>query len=137
MTTVVPAHVQGSAASVTPRLAPALVNGRRIFIECPAWCTEDHVAANQRNLEDVVHTGDNVDLLVPGAPALRLLADVHLCSEPFAPSPKERATVVVVDDDSDMYLLPPMEAEAFADHLEAQAKAIRELAMVARQGAAA
>jgi hypothetical protein len=143
MTTVLPAQTSAPAASVTPpvspatRLRPALVNGSPIHLACPSWCTEDHVAANQRHLEDVAHTGENVDLVVPGGrPSVRLLADIHLSADPFAPTAEGWATVVVVDDDSDMFQLSAEEAESFADHLEAQAREIRGLAAVARRDAA-
>ncbi|WP_434092550.1 DUF6907 domain-containing protein [Streptomyces griseorubiginosus] len=65
-------------ASVTPppRLRPALVNGSPCYVECPPWCSEDHVAANERHLEDVCHTSGAVDLVAPrqgGAAHLLLL----------------------------------------------------------------
>lgn len=120
------------ASSVTPRIVPAMVNGQQIHIPCPSWCVTDHVAENERHLEDIAHCGALTDLVVPGGePALRLLGHVRLGADLFAPEPEERRTVVVFDDRSEMFHLLPDEADVFADGLVAFAEKVRALARVA------
>lgn len=123
------------ATSVTPppRLRPALVNGQRIHVECPPWCTEDHVAANERHLEDILHTSGCSDLMAPrqGGPAQLLLLTRLIASDSGSPEDREPLVTVDVDDVNGMYLAPA-EAEVFADRLVAFAEQVRRLAAVAR-----
>jgi hypothetical protein len=121
---------------LTARIVPALINGRRILIECPDWCTEDHVAVNERHLEDVQHCGAFTDLVVPGGePSLRLLGHARLGLDSFAPRSKPQ-TVVAFDDGLEVFDLSPTEAIRFADDLEAFAAKVRELAAVASKAVA-
>lgn len=133
MTTVVPAQTLSPAASVTPRLVPALVNGNRVHIPCLPWCVSDHVADNERHLEDIAHCGALTDLVVPGEPGYRLLAHARLGADLFAPEPEQQAPFVVIDDGSEMFHLSPDEADVFADRLIAFAEQVRALARVARR----
>lgn len=136
MTTVVPeqAIVPVAPVSLDPRIVPALVNGQRVYIECQSWCVTDHVAENERHLEDVAHSGALADLVVPGGePGYRLLAHARLGADLFAPTPKEQAPFVVIDDGSEAFHLSPGEADVFADGLVAFAEKVRALALVARR----
>jgi len=124
----------GPASSVTPRIVPALVNGNRVHIECLPWCTTDHVAENERHLEDVAHAGALTDLVVPGGePGYRLLAHARVGADLFAPEVQDRAPFVVIDDGSEGFHLAPTEAEVFADRLMAFAEQVRALARIARR----
>lgn len=38
-----------------PRLRPAHLRSQKIHIECPTWCTRDHIEANVGYLEDIDH----------------------------------------------------------------------------------
>jgi hypothetical protein len=122
------------AASVTPRLVPALVNGQQVYIPCPtSWCVTDHVAENERHLEDIAHCGALTDLVVPGEPGYRLLAHARLGADLFAPESEQQAPFVVIDDRSEMFHLSPDEADVFADRLTAFAEQVRALARIARR----
>jgi hypothetical protein len=121
------------AVSPALRIVPALVNGNRVHIECRDWCTTDHVAENERHLEDIAHAGALADLVVPGGePGYRLLAHARLGADPFAPEAQDRAPFVVIDDGSEGFHLTPPQAAQFADRLEAFAEQIRDLARTAR-----
>lgn len=114
------------------RLVPALVGGHRIWIEHPDWCVMDHVAENERHLEDVAHSGSMTDLVVPGGePAYRLLAHVRLGADFFAPRAEDRGPFVVIDDESEGHHLTPAQADEFAVRLITFAEAVRALARVA------
>lgn len=121
------------AASVTPRLRPALVNGQRIWIECQSWCTEDHVAANERYLEDVCHTSGAADLMAPrqNGPAQLLLLTRLIAGNGDSASDRQPLVTVDVDDVNGMYL-PAAEADVFADSLVAFAEQVRAMARTAR-----
>lgn len=134
MTLATPEMV-GAVAPVSPapRIVPALVNGQQVYIPCPSWCVSDHVADNERHLEDIAHGGALTDLVLPGGePAVRLLGHVRLGADLFAPEPEDRRTVVVFDDRSEMFHLPPDEADEFADRLVTFAEQVRSLARIAR-----
>lgn len=113
-----------------PRLRPALVNGRRIHVECPAFCVTDHVADAVRHLEDLEHAGAMSDLVIPGGPGYRLLAHARLGSDPFG-GDSSRGPYVVVDEGSEPFLMSPAEAAVFADRLEVFAQRVRALGRVA------
>ena len=131
-------HVPALAPTLDPvvdtlpsRLRPALIDGRRVHLDCPLWCVDDHVAENERHLEDVTHSGAMTDLVVPGGPGYRLLAHARLGSDPFASTPADRGPYVVVDDQSEPFILSPAEALVLADRLESFAARVRDLAVVA------
>lgn len=127
-------EVVGAVAPISPapRIVPALVNGRPVYIECRPWCTTDHVAENERHLEDVAHSGALTDLVVPGGePGYRLLAHARLGADLFAPEPEEQVPFVVIDDGSEGFHLTPAEAGVFAERLMAFAGEVRALARIA------
>lgn len=133
MTTVVPERKLAPAASITPRLSPALVNGQKLWIECPSWCTEDHVAANERHLEDICHGSRAADLIMPREDgSARLMLLTRLIAGNYG-TEKDRQPLVTVDvDDVQGMYLPADDADVFADGLVAFAEEIRALARVAR-----
>ena len=115
------------------RISPALVNGQRVWLECPSWCTEDHVAANERHLEDVCHTSGAADLMAPrqGGPAQLLLLTRLIAGSGSSPDDRQPLVTVDVDDVNGMYL-EPTAADEFADNLMAFAEQVRALARTAR-----
>ncbi|MFB6805442.1 DUF6907 domain-containing protein [Streptomyces sp. NPDC056387] len=119
-----------------PRLVPAVVGGHQIHIECPVWCTVDHVAYSEGFLEDVWHCGDQADLYAPRigkTPDLALYARLGLDS--FDPDPARRKTFISVDDGSEGFYMAPDQADQFAENLEAFAEQIRAMARTARGAA--
>lgn len=145
MTTVAPAQVPASEASVTPavspgfRLVPASIGrpGRvqSVHLPCPTWCVLDHAADRQVAVEDVSHRGD-----VDHAQVSTMLDDHYsafelysqLYSDPASDDPRMRVAAVVVTDGSrDAYLTPDMADEA-ADDLIAFAMRLKETAGTVR-----
>lgn len=135
MNTVVPEQAVVPASAPTdpqPRLVPALVDGRQIWIECPDWCVLDHVAANDRFLEDVYHSGEMIDLEVPRFNVdPMLLAFVRLGLDSFGSKPELKVPFLVLEDGAGTgegaYMRPEQAAE-FADGLETFARQVRALA---------
>lgn len=129
MSTTVPVALTPTIApplSSANRLVPALVNGRRIHIECPVWCSLDHVAENMRFLEDVEHAGGLVDLMVPRmGDVTELLADARIGVD------SSGCPFVVVDDGSESFTMRPEQAEHFADDLILFAMQVRTMARTA------
>lgn len=115
-----------------PHLRPALVNDRRVLVECPSWCTMDHVAENERHLEDIEHAGELSAIVIPGGePGYRLLAHIRLSADLFATDPADRLPVVVVDDGSEGFRLTPPQARQYAARLIAHAEQVQMLAQQA------
>jgi hypothetical protein len=108
------------------------VNGRRIHVECEPWCVTDHLVESVRFLEDLEHAGEMTDLVVPGGPGYRLLAHARLGSDPFGDDESTRGPYIVVDDQSEPFVLTPAEADGLADRLEMFAQRMRVLAIQAR-----
>jgi hypothetical protein len=115
---------------------PAVVCGTRIFIECPSWCTVDHVESAEGHIEDVWHGGDYVDLSVPriGRDS-ELLAFARIGIDPVSSDPAKRSAFVFVDDGGEGYEMSPDQADVFADDLERFASQIRAMARTAREDA--
>lgn len=112
----------------TSRISPALVNGQRIFLECPAWCTEDHVAVNERHLEDVCHSSAVVDLVSPrDSGPTRLLAYARVIAGNSTSLEDQPQVTVDFDDIQGMYL-QAQDADEFANNLIAFAQQVRTLA---------
>ncbi|MEU4502631.1 hypothetical protein [Streptomyces sp. NPDC024089] len=130
----------GANAPTVPsiRIVPATVSGTRVYIECPAWCTVDHVASPEGFLEDVWHGGDYANLNVP-----RIGRDDELFSfarlgvDPVSSDPARRNAFVFVDDGSEGYEMSPGQADRFADNLEMFAAQIRAMAATAKAEVAA
>jgi hypothetical protein len=133
MATVVPEQTMTPApADPALRLVPALVHGQRVYVECPSWCESDHVAENERHLEDIAHAGAMTDLVVPGdGPGYQLLVHARLGADLFAPRVEDRVPFVIIDDGAEGFQLTPREADVFADRLLAFAMSVRALGRAA------
>ncbi|MGW1399305.1 DUF6907 domain-containing protein [Streptomyces sp. NPDC002405] len=141
--------VQTIPAAFTPpaelkpghRLAPVKVGRTNatsviVYIECPDWCTEDHVDDPVISVEDVMHRGDQANVYVPtfgyGAYPIQLHATIE--SDPLATDPQLRAAHVAVQDagGNDYSYLNPEMAEQAADDLIKMAADLRQMARTAR-----
>ncbi|MFJ8923895.1 DUF6907 domain-containing protein [Streptomyces sp. NPDC102415] len=121
------------AQQSSPHPRPALVNGVRILVECEPWCVEDHVAANERHLDDVDHGGEMVDLVVPDVDGeVQLLGHVRLSAEPGSSRPELRRAHLLVEDGSGFTVFVALEdAGEFADGLVVAAEQVRAMARAA------
>lgn len=119
------------AAGLTPtpsRLSPALVKGQRILVECPHWCTVDHVADPENFVEDIWHAGNYANLEVPQVNRKDdLFAFARLGFDPEA-----GITVIHVDDHSEGFDMSPEQAATFAANLRAFADQIDAMAKTAK-----
>lgn len=118
------------------RIVPAIVSGQQIFIECPSWCTVDHVASPEGHLVDVWHAGEYADLNAPRIgkdPELALFARLGI--DPYASEPERRRAFVTVDDGGEGFYMTPDLADQFAANLETFAEQIRAMARTARGAA--
>lgn len=109
---------------------------RVIFVECPDFCTENHVENFVHFLDDVAHYGDAFTIsvpsfLIPDAAVFQWSARVSI--DPTATDPQMRDPHVVLEGDTgiDAYLTPEM-ADSTADDLEKLAGKLREAARTAR-----
>ncbi|MFF7824220.1 DUF6907 domain-containing protein [Streptomyces rochei] len=139
--------VQGEATvypfpAITPghRLAPAKVGPRGhqtvVFVECPNWCTEDHVEWPERYAEDIDHrgaTGATWETECLTKPHDRVMSlDAWLHSDAMASDSAMRATHVVLDDETTQAYLTPDMADRVADEIVSFASQLRQLARTAR-----
>ncbi|KMS81807.1 hypothetical protein ACH49_01360 [Streptomyces leeuwenhoekii] len=133
---------QPAAAQPGYRLVPAAIGRRKetasvVLIECPSWCTEDHVENWNRYIEDVTHYSDMSSGV--GVPTF-LNEDVNqFCwwsrveADPSSSDPRMRAAHVLVGDDSrDEARLTPEMADEMADELVAWAAHLRQQARIVR-----
>lgn len=120
------------------RLVPALIGKRDreqlVYIECPAWCTEDHVAEPETHVEDISHKTRAASIhslsVVKTGIVHALYATVR--TDPASDDPRLRAAHIVIDDETeDAYMTPEM-AEEFADSLISFASDVRQKARTAR-----
>jgi hypothetical protein len=128
-----------AAAQVSPqRLAPAVVDGAVIYVDCPAWCTTDHTTPGQLLLEDITHHGQDAALLVSSREsAPDFLAYAGIVSEPFCRDTSGFGASIRVHDQAavEEYLTPDM-ADRLADDLVAFAARVRDMARTVREGGA-
>lgn len=123
--------VQSAAAlAAGTRIVPALIDGQRCYLECPAWCVIDHVRENQRFIEDVWHSGEFADLEAPrrnGTPDL--LAYARLGIDPFSRDEAMRRPFLFIEDGNtaEGSYMDAEHAETFADNLVAFAEKIRSM----------
>lgn len=124
---LVPAPGPVAQQSPVPRLRPALIDGVRIWVECPAFCVEDHVASSQKHLADLDHGGEMVDVTLTDLDGeVQLLAHVQVSCEPGSANPELRKPHLYVADGGGFDAFVPLEGgEAFADGLVAAAERIR------------
>lgn len=124
------ATVQPSEALTTSRIVPALIDGQRVFLECPSFCTIDHVREGQKFLVDVWHTGEFADLEAPrrnGTPDL--LAYARLGVDPFSSDDAMRRPFLFIEDggSAEGSYMDAEHAEEFADNLVAFAEKVRAM----------
>jgi hypothetical protein len=120
-------------AKLATRFVPAIVSGAEIRIECPTWCTVDHVADPEGHLVDVEHSSDFADLSVPreGEDDTPLVF-ARISSDPHSPNLGRRRPFVSLNDFSEGFEMSPDQADVFAESLEAFAAQVREMARIAR-----
>jgi hypothetical protein len=129
-TTVQPAD-QPSAPLTDRHIVPALVDGQTVYLECPTWCTIDHVRDNQKFLVDVWHSGPFTDLEAPRRDSTpMLLAYARLGIDPFSEDETMRRPFIFVEDggSAEGSYMDAEHAEQFADNLAAFAEQIRSMA---------
>lgn len=121
---------------VPAKIGPTNDTSVIVLIECPVFCTEDHVGEPVRDLSDVMHRGDVADVYVPtfgyGAYPIQMHAMVE--SDPAATDPQFRAAHITVQDAGGgaySHLTPKM-AERVADAAIGFASELRHQARVAR-----
>jgi hypothetical protein len=129
---------QSTAAAVRPvvkpgyRLVPALVGrstdpGTVVYVECPVWCTVDHVADRSVFLEDINHQGERAAMSLSPSRGDRVPVEVYLSEWPASSSDDGRPHLAVdVDYEVSNYSRPA--ALALADQLAAFAENVRRLA---------
>ncbi|MFJ3289964.1 DUF6907 domain-containing protein [Streptomyces sp. NPDC086669] len=120
------------------RLVPARIgsfaSSQVAFIECPAWCTEDHMDSPSY-LVDIDHTGDVCAVQVP---TFMEGDDDHFWTARLEASPSSKdqrtrdAHLMVGDDQRFEARLTADDAERLADDLIAFAAQLRALARTAR-----
>ncbi|MEU9581056.1 DUF6907 domain-containing protein [Streptomyces chilikensis] len=121
------------------RLVPATIGRpeapRRVWIECPTFCTVNHAADRQIAVEDVWHSGDMTSLEVPAADGnVELLALARMGLDDYSTDPAVRAPHLFVEDagTGEGAYLDADAAEQFADNLVAFAAKVREMARACR-----
>ncbi|MFI9598895.1 DUF6907 domain-containing protein [Streptomyces sp. NPDC052043] len=135
MSTTVQPPADQPAPLTDRHIVPAVVDGQTVYLECPTWCTIDHVRDSQKFLVDVWHSGAFADLEAPrrnGTPSL--LAYARLGLDSFSEDDDMRRPFIFVEDGSsgeDSYM-DAEHAEQFADNLVAFARNIRAMASAMR-----
>ncbi|ANJ07165.1 DUF6907 domain-containing protein [Streptomyces parvulus] len=142
---------QRTAATVHPfpaikpgyRLAPAKIgtddSAQIVYIECPNWCDEDHVADFVGAVEDVIHRTQATyegAVIVPSfgvAPYPQQLF-AYVEADPSDTNPLLKAAHVTVEDPraATMAYLTPEMAEKLADEVIGFASHLRHLARTVR-----
>ncbi|MDH6610271.1 hypothetical protein M2164_005906 [Streptomyces sp. SAI-208] len=122
--------VQAPNGAADIRIVPALIDGQRAWLECPAWCVIDHVRENQKFLVDVWHSGEFAGLEAPrldDTPSL--LAYARLGIDPFSADETMRRPFLFIEDggSAEGSYLNAEHAETFADNLVAFAEKIRAM----------
>lgn len=122
------------------RLVPARVGRTNdtsviVYVECPTWCTEDHVAESVGDAVDISHSSGSEGLyvrsLLKTVPTHELFAAIQ--SDPAASDPRLRQAHIVVEDRGNEYAhLTPEMTEELADKAVSFASHLRQLARTAR-----
>ncbi|ODA75572.1 hypothetical protein [Streptomyces sp. AVP053U2] len=114
------------------RLVPALVGrstdpGVIAHVECPDWCTVDHVADRSVFLEDINHQGEHTALNLPSDHPARVPVEVHLS---WWPASRDIAAkpCLSVDIDTEVMVYGRTAALALADQIVSFAADVRRLA---------
>ncbi|NUQ96393.1 MAG: hypothetical protein HOY79_07435 [Streptomyces sp.] len=138
-----PADGQTPAVRPGHRLMPALIGtinrAHVVHIECPDWCTDDHMD-EPHGLEEVTHNAGDKDVEVVSIDDLTALAlhwTARISAYPASPFAQARAAHIVVDDEGTEARLTPEMAEELADDLVAFTAYLRQLAGTVRAANAA
>lgn len=136
------AALEGPAVAPGSRLVPARVaraneSGVIVYIECPNWCTEDHVEEYVANVEDVMHRGDMARAEVASFlndTTLIYALNARLEADPIARDTRLRGAHVTVWEDGgpETAELTADMAEELADDLVGLAARLRHLARTVR-----
>jgi hypothetical protein len=112
------------------RFVPALIGrstdpGIIAHVECPSWCTVDHIAAHSVFLEDLNHEGEHRAMSFSPSSGDRVPVEVYLTQWPGS---GEAQTQLAVDLDYEVETYDRTAALALADQLVAFAADVRRLA---------
>lgn len=112
------------------RFVPALIGrstdpGVIAYVECPSWCTVDHIAQHSSYLEDVNHEGERRAMCFTPSKGPRVPVEVFLTQWPGTHEPQ---TQLAVDLDYEVETYDRTAALALADQLVAFAADVRRLA---------
>ncbi|MFH8799674.1 DUF6907 domain-containing protein [Streptomyces sp. NPDC017936] len=126
------------------RLVPTLIgrpsdpNPATVWIECPTWCTLEHANDRQIAIEDVWHSGDFVDLVLPHRDGTELLAYFRLGLDPYSSDADKRRTFVYGEDGEGVHgrYMDPDHIDEMCDRMQAAMEQLRALARAARATAA-
>jgi hypothetical protein len=117
--------------AATRRIVPALVDGSPLLLECPGWCTLDHVRADESTLDEVYHSGESADVTTPDTGIVgdvQLMLFAQLNEDPWSGRKDLRGPAVVVNAGGYDARLNAAQAMEYADDLEAFAEQIRAMA---------
>ena len=145
--TVAPSvNLSGIPAQPSPlqpgfRLMPAKIGQTNdtsvlVYVQCPLWCVEDHVAEPVVHIEDLMHRSGDASVGVRSFLRDQFTHELaaYLESDPVSKNPLMHAAHVVVEDGGNEYAyLTPAMAEQLADNLIGFASELRTLARTARQ----
>jgi len=109
------------------RMVPAVVAGQRIVIECPVWCTVDHVAFAEPFVEDIGHHSAPADLFIPRGSGSEFLMSAQLAMHPADGQPAH-----VFVDEMEGHRLDADQADEFADSLAAFVERLRSITSTLR-----
>jgi hypothetical protein len=129
------AELTGAQERADARIVPAMIDGQRVFLECPTWCVIDHVKENQKFLVDVWHSGPFMDLEAPRRDSVpMLLACARLGIDPFSRDEAMRRPFLFIEDggSAEGSYLSAEDAERFADNLVAFAEKMRTMGRALR-----
>lgn len=113
------------------RFVPALIGrstdpGVIAHVECPSWCTVDHIASRSVFLEDLNHEGERRAMTFTPSNAPRVPVEVYLTQWPGS---DEAQTQMAVDLDCEVETYGRTAGLALADQLVAFAADVRRLAL--------
>ncbi|MPY47111.1 DUF6907 domain-containing protein [Streptomyces acidicola] len=125
-----------AAPSVSPdfRLVPALIgregSARHVWIEDPAWCTQDHANDRQVAVEDIWHSGPDVDIELPHRDGTELLAYFRMGLDPYSSEEDKRRPFIFAEDGTTAngYYMDPQHVAEFCDKTIANLEKLRDMA---------
>lgn len=138
--------VEVSAADPSVRWVPALIgtadDHQVVYVECPRWCTEDHMA-EPGSLDDITHLSDPTTVDVTTflgeagrgrAAALAYVLHARIEADPVSAIPQRRQAHVIVWEDASAIAaqLNADMADELADDLVGFAAQLRHLARAVR-----